>query len=85
MLLGGKSAPSSQGFTGDQQFFLGFAQGWRSKRREAAARARLVTESHAPAEYRADTVRNLDAWYAAFDVKPAQALFLAPADRVRIW
>ena len=53
--------------------------------REPALRQRLLTDGHAPAEYRADTVRNLDAWYGAFDVKPGQALYLAPADRVRIW
>ena len=73
------------GMTGDQQFFVAFAQSWRTKIREAAARQRIVTDSHAPARYRADTVRNLDAWYAAFDVKPGQGLFLAPAERVRVW
>ncbi|MFN8176840.1 MAG: M13 family metallopeptidase [bacterium] len=85
VLFAGKSPRTVQGFTGDQQFFLAYAQGWRSKRREASARARLVTESHSPSEYRADTVRNLDAWYAAFDVQPGQALYLAPTERVRIW
>ncbi len=74
-----------QGLTGDQQFFLSFAQSWRTKIREAAARQRLLTDGHAPAEYRADTVRNLDAWYAAFAVKPGQTLYLAPAERVRMW
>ncbi|MDB4938143.1 MAG: Metallopeptidase [Labilithrix sp.] len=83
--LDGKPAPQVEGFTGEQQFFLGFAQSWRTKMREAKARSRLVTDGHAPAEYRADTVRNLDAWYAAFDPKPGQALFLAPAERVRVW
>ena len=82
--LGGNEAPSVQGFTGDQQFFLSFAQGWRTKMREAAKRQRLVTDGHALAEYRADTVRNLDAWYAAFGITSG-ALFLAPADRVRLW
>ncbi len=83
--LGGKEAPTVQGLTGDQQFFLSFAQGWRTKFREPALRQRIVIDSHAPAEYRADTVRNLDAWYDAFSVKPGQALYLAPKDRVRVW
>ena len=83
--LGGKEAPTVQGLTGDQQFFLSFAQSWRTKFREPALRQRIVIDSHAPAEYRADTVRNLDAWYDAFSVKPGQALYLAPADRVRVW
>jgi predicted metalloendopeptidase len=83
--LGGAPAPQVDGFTGEQQFFLGFAQSWRQKVREAKLRSRLVTDGHAPAEYRADTVRNLDTWYAAFDPKPGQALYLAPADRVKIW
>jgi putative endopeptidase len=83
--LGGKPAPAVQGFTGDQQFFISFAQSWRSKYREPTLRNRLVTDGHSPGEYRASTVRNLDAWYAAFEVKPGQALYLAPADRVRVW
>jgi putative endopeptidase len=83
--LGGKEAPAVQGFTGDQQFFLSFGQTWRSKIREAALRQQVIVDGHAPAEYRADTVRNLDPWYAAFDVKPGQKLALAPADRVRVW
>lgn len=85
LALGGKPAPEVEGLTGEQQFFIAFAQGWRTKVREAKARSRLVTDGHAPPEYRSDTVRNLDAWYAAFDPKPGQALFLAPADRVRVW
>ena len=83
--LGGKEAPSFQGLSGDQQFFVSFAQSWRTKFREPALRQRIVTDGHAPAEYRADTVRNLDAWYGAFSVRPGQALYLAPNDRVRIW
>jgi predicted metalloendopeptidase len=83
--LGGKPAQEVEGLTGEQQFFIAFAQGWRTKVREAKARSRLVTDGHAPPEYRSDTVRNLDAWYTAFDPKPGQALFLAPADRVRVW
>lgn len=83
--LAGKEAPEAQGLTGDQQFFLSFAQSWRTKIREAAARARLLTDGHAPAEYRGDTVRNLDAWYPAFAVKPGQKLYLQPEERVRVW
>jgi predicted metalloendopeptidase len=83
--LGGKEAPPWHGVPGDQQFFLSFAQSWRTKFREAALRQRIVIDSHAPAEYRSDTVRNVDAWYGAFDVKPGQKLYLAPQDRVRVW
>lgn len=83
--LGGKPAPVVDGFTGDQQFFIAFAESWRTKTREAKARSRLVTDGHAPPEYRTDTVRNVDGWYTAFDPKPGQALFLAPAERVKVW
>lgn len=83
--LGGKPAPVVDGYTGDQQFFLAFAQSWRAKFREAALRQRILTDVHAPAQYRAETVRNLDAWYSAFDVKPGEGLYLTPAERVRIW
>ncbi len=83
--LGGKEAPVVQGFTGDQQFFLSFAQTFRQKIREPALRQRIVIDGHAPAQYRADTVRNLDAWYDAFGVKAGQALYLAPQERVRVW
>ncbi|THD64962.1 M13 family metallopeptidase [Phenylobacterium sp.] len=82
---GGKEGPSQQGFTGDQQFFVAFSQSWRTKTREATARQRAVTDGHAPAEFRADTARNMDSWYSAFGVKPGEKLYLAPADRVRIW
>ena len=83
--LGGKEAPPWEGFSGDQQFFLSFAQTWRNKTREPALRQQVVTDGHAPAEYRADTVRNLDAWYATFHPNAGERLYLAPADRVRIW
>jgi putative endopeptidase len=85
MSLGGRPAPVVEGLSGEQQFFLSFAQSWREKHREAALRARILEDGHAPAEYRADTVRNLDAWYDAFGVKPGQGLYLAPAERVRVW
>ena len=83
--LGGKDAPPWEGFSGDQQFFLSFGQTWRNKIREPALRQQVVTDGHAPAEYRADTVRNLDAWYAAFHPNAGEALYLAPPERVRIW
>ncbi len=83
--LRGRPAPRVGGLTGDQQFFLSFAQAWRGKMREAALRQRLLTDGHAPGPYRALTVRNLDAWYRAFGVKPGEALYLAPAERVRVW
>jgi putative endopeptidase len=83
--LAGAPAPVIDGLSGDQQFFLAFAQNWRTKVREAALRQQVLTDGHAPAEYRSDTVRNNDAWYTAFDVKPGQTLYLAPADRVRMW
>ncbi len=83
--LGGKQAPVVQGLSGDKQFFLAFTQSWRQKIREPALRQRILTDSHSPGEYRADTVRNLDAWYDAFDVKPGEKLYLAPAGRVHVW
>ncbi len=83
--LGGKEAPIVDGLTGDQLFFISFAQSWRQKIREPALRQRLVVESHAPPHYRALTVRNIDAWYDAFGVKPGDPLYLAPPDRVRVW
>jgi predicted metalloendopeptidase len=83
--LGGKEASGAGGLTGDQLFFVSFAQSWRKKFREPELRQRLVIDSHAPAEYRADTVRNLDAWYDAFRVQPGQKLYLDPKERVRVW
>jgi putative endopeptidase len=83
--LGGKPAPVINGLSCDQRFFLAFGQAWRSKIRDAALRQRLATDVHAPAEFRAQTVRNIDGWYAAFDVKPGEKLYLAPDDRVKIW
>ncbi|MBL8556138.1 MAG: M13 family metallopeptidase [Phenylobacterium sp.] len=83
--LNGKPAPVIDGFTAEQRFFLGWAQNYRARFREAALRRQIVTDVHATAPYRALTVRNLDAWYPAFDVKPGQKLYLAPAERVKIW
>jgi putative endopeptidase len=83
--LAGKAGPEQDGFTADQQFFIAFGQNWGSKSREAALHQQVLTDPHAPAQYRADTVRNIDAWYPAFNVEPGETLYLAPADRVRIW
>jgi putative endopeptidase len=69
----------------DREFFLAYAQTQRRKISEAATRKQLAADNHAPEDYRADTVRNLDAWYDAFDVRPGQRLYLEPAKRVRVW
>jgi putative endopeptidase len=83
--LGGKPAPVINGLSGDQRFFLAFAQSWRTKTRPAALRAQVIGDGHAPGNFRAQTVRNLDAWYDAFSPKPVEKLYLAPRDRVKIW
>lgn len=71
--------------TGDQQFYLAFGQIWRTKIREAAERRQILTDPHAPGHYRAETVRNFDAWYEAFHIQPGDKLYLAPDQRVHIW
>ncbi|WP_277968525.1 M13 family metallopeptidase [Sphingomonas echinoides] len=81
----GKEPPVIDGMTGDQRFFLAFAQSWRTKMRDKALRARIATDVHAPAMFRVLTVRNLDAWYPAYKVQPGDKLYLAPADRVHVW
>lgn len=84
--LNGKEAPVIDGLTGDQRFFMAWAQVWRSKYREESVRQQLITDPHSPAHYRINgIVRNFDEWYKAFDVKPGDALYLPPAERVRIW
>ncbi len=83
--LGGKPAPVIDGLTGDQRFFIAFAQGWLTKMREPALRNRIATDGHAPGNFRALTVRNVDAWYPAFNVQPGQKLYLAPDQRVKVW
>lgn len=83
--LGGKPDVVKDGFSGDRRFFISFGQSWRSKMRDAALRQQIATDGHAPAQYRAAAVRNLDAWYDAFSVQPPQKLYLAPKDRVRVW
>lgn len=83
--LAGKPAPEQGGYTGDQQFFIAYAQNWASKPREASLRQQVLTDPHSPGEWRSATVRNVDAWYAAFGIKPGTKLFLTPEQRVRIW
>ena len=83
--LGGKTAPVLDGFTGDQRFYLGWAQVWRRNYREANLRNRLLTDPHSPSQQRAWVVRNLDPWYAAYKPTAGQKLYLTPEQRVRIW
>ena len=84
--LGGKQPEAIDGFSGDQRFFLGWAQVWRELIREPTLRSLVLSDSHSPSVFRVNgVVRNMDAWYTAFDVKPGDALYLAPQDRVRIW
>jgi len=85
LALGGKPGLVVSGLTADQQFFISFGQSWRVKPRDQALRQQVIVDGHAPGRYRTATVRNVDAWYAAFDVKPGEALYLDPGDRVRIW
>ena len=82
---GGAAAPEMAGFTGVQQFFVAYGQSWLTKWREPALRQAVITDGHAPGQYRAAAVRNLDAWYDAFGVKPGQTLYLAPSERVHVW
>ena len=83
--LKGQEPPAIDGFTGDQRFFLGWAQNYRTKYREPVLRNLVMTDVHAPGPYRAATVRNVDKWYDAFGVMPGQKLFLAPDKRVKVW
>ena len=84
--LHGQPAPVVDGMTGDQRVFLGWAQVWRAKVRPDAARQRLVVDPHSPPVARVNgPVQNIDAWYSAFDVKPRNAQYLKPEDRVKIW
>jgi predicted metalloendopeptidase len=84
--LGAKQAPMLDGFTGDQRLFLSYGQIWRFKTSEQAARQRVLTDPHSPPRFRVNgAVRNVDAWYAAFAVKPEDKLYLAPSDRVHLW
>jgi predicted metalloendopeptidase len=82
-----KVSPTGKGsgVDADREFFTGFAQSWRSKMRDESMRRIVLTDGHSPGQYRTYTVRNLDAWYKAFDVQPGQQLYLAPEQRVRVW
>jgi len=81
----GRPGPARDGFTGDQRFFIAFGEALRGKQRPEALRSALMTDGHAPGEFRADTVRNVDAWYEAFKVQPGRRLYLPPEARVRVW
>ena len=84
--LKGKSAPVVDGFTGDQRFFLGWGQVWRTLFRNEALRQQLVSDPHSPGQIRAvNPLRNVDAWYAAWKITPDAKQYVAPTDRVRIW
>ncbi|QCU74033.1 M13 family metallopeptidase [Pseudoalteromonas distincta] len=83
--LNGKEAPVIDGVTGDQRFFLAWAQVWKEKRTEQSMLNQLRGGTHAPGRFRAQAPRNHDAWYKAFDVKPGDALYLPEDERVRIW
>ena len=86
MSLDGQEPPVIDGFTGAQRLFLGWAQVWRGKIREDALRARLLSDPHSPAEYRViGPLRNVDAFYQAFEVEPGDEMYLSPEDRVKIW
>jgi putative endopeptidase len=78
--------PVMDGFTGDQRVFIGWGQAWRGKLREDALRRQAVSDPHSARRFRViGPVRNIDAWYDAFDISPAAKLFLKPENRVRIW
>ena len=84
--LNGKEPPVLDGYTGDQRFFLSWAQVWRELERDESLRNLVMSNPHSPAHFRIHgVVRNVDAWYQAFDVKPGDKLYLAPDQRVRIW
>jgi putative endopeptidase len=84
--LNGKPAPVIDGFTGDQRVLLGWAQVWRGKVREDYVRKQVTSDPHSPRAFRViGPTRNVDAWYAAFGVKPGETYYLAPDQRVRIW
>jgi putative endopeptidase len=83
--LHGQPSSVLEGMTGDQRFFISFGQSWREKSRDAALRNQILTNGHAPDQYRAATVRNLDGWYGAFSVSPEAKMYLDPKNRVRVW
>jgi putative endopeptidase len=85
MALGGKDAPVIDGLTGDQRFFLAFAQAWRGKQRDDAIKTQVASDPHSPRRYRIiGPLRNLDAWYAAFDIGPDSKFYIPPEKRVHL-
>lgn len=86
MSLGGKEAPVIDGFTGDQRFFIGYAQSWLSKMRDEYLRTLVATNPHSPDHFRVvGILRNIPEWYTAFGVKPSDKMYLEPEKRVKIW
>jgi len=83
--LKGKTDTVIGGLTGEQRFFLAFAQRWRKVQSEAALRRQVATDTHSPGQYRSDTARNVGAWYKAYEISPSEKLYLKPEDRVAIW
>ena len=86
MSLNGKEPPVIDGLTGDQRFFLAYAQGWRGEQRDESIKTQVASDPHSPRRYRIiGPLRNLDAWYAAFGIGPDSKFYIAPDKRVRIW
>ena len=83
--LKGKTDTVIDGLTGEQRFFLAFAQRWRKAQDEAALRRQIKSDTHSPGQYRSDTVRNVDAWYTVYEISPVEKLYLKPEERVSIW
>ncbi len=84
--LGGKEPPVLDGLTGDQRFFLAYAQSWRTKSRDEAIIQQVKSNEHAPEQFRVNgPLRNVGAWYDAFKITPADPMYLAPDNRVNIW
>jgi putative endopeptidase len=84
--LHGRPAPVIDGLSGDQRFFLAYAQVWREKYRDGALRELVMSDVHSPSQFRVNgPLPNIDAWYSAFNVQPGDRLYIAPAERVRIW
>ena len=84
--LGGKPAPVLNGFTGDQRFYIAYGQSWREIWTDGRTRQVVLSNPHSPAKFRVNgVVRNDDGWYAAFDVKPGEAMYLPPEQRVKLW
>jgi len=84
--LAGQDAPELEQLSGEQRFFLGWAQVWRALYRDQALRNQTLSDPHSPSMYRVNgVVRNMDEWYQAFGIEPGERLYLAPEQRIRIW